>query len=129
MKKNIEKSSDHVVAVEESFGNIASNVVALAEKIQLHSDVVSTLNVINKNVGELLARKASSEADKNVSDKVDRNLETNEKEVDVQAPVKPDEVFVQVGDGAITSEVPAEKTLDECVQVDSEVAATCEFDK
>jgi len=133
MKKNIKKSSDHVVAVEESFGNIASNVVALAEKkreeelssaekIQLHSDVVSTLNVINKNVGELLARKASSEADKNVSDKVDRNLETNEKEVDVQAPVKPDEVSVQVGDGAIASEVPAEKTLDECVQVDSEVA-------
>jgi len=133
MKKNIEKSSDHVVAVEESFGNIASNVVALAEKkreeelssaekIQLHSDVVSTLNVINKNVGELLARKASSEADKNVSDKVDRNLETNEKGVDVQAPVKPDEVSVQVGDGAIASEVPAEKTLDECVQVDSEVA-------
>jgi len=129
MKKNIEKSSDHVVAVEESFGNIASNVVALAEKkreeelssaekIQLHSDVVSTLNVINKNVGELLARKASSEADNNVSDKVDRNLETNEKEVDVQTPVKPDEVTVQVGDGAIASEVPAEKTLD---MLDSEV--------
>jgi len=65
---NVEKSPKNTLAMKESFDYIAFNVVNLAntkrekklsnaEKLQLYSEVMGTLNVISKHVGEHLAGK------------------------------------------------------------------------
>jgi len=65
---NVEKFPKNTLVVKESFDYIASNVVNLAdmkrekklsntERLQLYSEVMGTLNVISKHVGEHLAGK------------------------------------------------------------------------